>query len=127
MNTKTIIILCSIALLVIIAGCKTRVSDDAFAQCLSDKGVKMYGAFWCPHCLNQKEAFGSAWQYANYIECSLPDQSGQTEFCIQQNIKGYPTWEFADGNRVSGEVPLEKLAVITGCPLYGYVPTGTTT
>ena len=31
---------------------------DALAQCLTAKGVKMYGAYWCSHCQNQKKAFG---------------------------------------------------------------------
>lgn len=31
---------------------------DDFAKCLSEKGVKFYGAFWCSHCANQKAMFG---------------------------------------------------------------------
>ena len=31
---------------------------NAFAQCLSEKAVTMYGADWCPHCQNEKNAFG---------------------------------------------------------------------
>ena len=31
---------------------------DGFAQCLKDKGAIFYGAFWCPHCQNQKKMFG---------------------------------------------------------------------
>src|SRR5690242_11019622 len=30
----------------------------AFAQALSASGTKMYGAFWCSHCNNQKALFG---------------------------------------------------------------------
>ena len=30
---------------------------DSFAQCLTDDGVKMYGAWWCPHCQSQKKLF----------------------------------------------------------------------
>jgi len=33
---------------------------DTLAQCIADSGAKFYGAFWCPHCQNQKQAFGSA-------------------------------------------------------------------
>src|SRR6266700_8112952 len=43
---------------------------DGFAQCLKDRGAKMYGAWWCPHCADQKEMFGFAFQYVNYVECS---------------------------------------------------------
>ena len=38
---------------------------DSFAKCLSAKGVKMYGAWWCPHCKDQKESFGYSFQYVN--------------------------------------------------------------
>jgi hypothetical protein len=88
---------------------------DSFAQCLTENDVKMYGAFWCPHCQNQKKAFGASWQYVTYIECSLPDGRSQTEFCQRANIKGYPTWEFGDGSRIEGEASFEQLAQRSGC------------
>ncbi|MEM3122374.1 MAG: hypothetical protein QXH60_02955 [Candidatus Pacearchaeota archaeon] len=89
---------------------------DAFAQCLTDSGVKMFGAFWCSHCEQQKENFGSSWKKVNYIECSNPDRS-QNSLCNQEGIDGYPTWEFADGSRRSGFISLETLSEISGCPL----------
>jgi uncharacterized membrane protein len=40
------------------------------AQRLRDGGARMYGAFWCSHCYDQKEAFGAAAQAAfPYVEC----------------------------------------------------------
>ncbi len=90
---------------------------DGFAKCLTDNGVKMYGAYWCPHCLNQKTAFGKSWKYVSYIECSLPDRAGQTELCRKAGIEGYPTWEFSDSSRLEGEVSFEGLAVKSGCTL----------
>ena len=27
---------------------------DVFARCLKEKQAVFYGAFWCPHCQNQK-------------------------------------------------------------------------
>ncbi|MEK7133297.1 MAG: hypothetical protein AAB771_01260, partial [Patescibacteria group bacterium] len=33
---------------------------DEFTQCLKDKGAVFYGAFWCPHCQNQKAMFGKS-------------------------------------------------------------------
>lgn len=91
---------------------------DNFAQCLKDSGATFYGAFWCPHCNNQKKLFGSSKSLLPYVECSLPNGSGQTQICIDKNISGYPTWEFADGSRpFSGEVSLEDLSAKTGCPL----------
>ena len=31
---------------------------DGFAKCLATKQAKMYGLYWCPHCIEQKEMFG---------------------------------------------------------------------
>ena len=39
------------------------------------------------------------------------------QICIDKKVEGYPTWEFADGSRKSGEVPLAELSQKTGCPL----------
>lgn len=100
-----------------LGGSKTDPKLDRFASCLTEKGAKMYGAFWCSHCKAQKEEFGSSWEKIIYIECSLPSGQGQTEICTQAGIEGYPTWEFADGTRKSGELSLEYLASKTGCSL----------
>ena len=90
---------------------------DEFAKCLNDKGAKFYGAFWCPHCQNQKAMFGRSEKYLPYIECSTPDTKGQLQVCTDKKITGYPTWEFADGSRESGEVEPALLAEKTGCTL----------
>jgi hypothetical protein len=87
---------------------------DALAKCLSEKGVKMYGAWWCPHCQNQKKTFGSSWKYINDIECAI-GQSGQTRECKDAGIESYPTWVFPDGTRVLGEQSPESLADKVGC------------
>lgn len=88
---------------------------DALAQCLTEKGVKMYGAYWCPHCQDQKKAFGNSWQYITYIECALPGGRGQTKECTDAGITGYPTWVFPDGERVGGEQSFSSLAEKSGC------------
>ena len=88
---------------------------DELAKCLTEKKVKMWGAYWCPHCQNQKKEFGDSWEFVTYTECSLPGGSGQTKECNEAGIEGYPTWEFEDGERMSGEVPLETLAEKSGC------------
>lgn len=90
---------------------------DDFAKCLSDSGVKMYGAYWCSHCKNQKEMFGNSWKHINYIECSLPNNSGQTTDCKQAGITAYPTWEFQDGERAQGELSFEDLSQYSNCEL----------
>jgi hypothetical protein len=90
---------------------------DAFAQCLGTKGAKMYGAYWCPHCADQKERFGSSFQYAPYVECGIKGSQAEAQVCIDAAVKHFPTWTFADGARVEGDHPLEFLGEATGCPL----------
>lgn len=90
---------------------------DGFATCLKDKGAKFFGAFWCPHCQKQKAMFGRSADLLPYIECSTPDGQSQTQICKDNKIEGYPTWEFADKSRLSGEIPLDKLAEKTSCVL----------
>jgi len=90
---------------------------DTFATCLKDKGATFYGAFWCPHCQAEKKLFGSSVDLLPYVECSTPDASGQTQVCIDKGIKSYPTWIFADGSELNGEIPLQQLADKTSCVL----------
>jgi glutaredoxin len=89
---------------------------DALAQCLTDNGVTMYGASWCPHCAAQKEAFGNSFRLVDYVECALPN-GGQTQACNEAGIQSYPTWEFGDGTREVGELTLEELAEKSSCPV----------
>ena len=119
---KTIII--SAVIIAVIAGGyylwqRTQTSGelDQFALCLKDKGAVFYGAFWCPHCQNQKKMFGRSQKLLPYVECSTADGRGQLPNCSEKKIEGYPTWEFADGERLSGEIPLQTLAEKTGCEL----------
>lgn len=90
---------------------------DDFAKCLKDKGAIFYGAFWCPHCQNQKKLFGKSEKYLTYIECSTPDRSGQLPVCSREKIQGYPTWQFSDGSREEGELSLQQLSDKSGCQL----------
>ncbi len=88
---------------------------DGLALCLKDKGATFYGAFWCPHCQNQKSLFGSSKNLLPYVECSTPDGKGQFQICNEKKIGSYPTWIFSDGSRQSGEVSLQDLASKTKC------------
>jgi len=90
---------------------------DAFAQCLTAKQAKMYGAYWCPHCSEQKELFDSSFEYAPYIECGVKGSKGLALPCTQAGIQRFPTWVFADGTRVEGKQQLTFLSDKTGCPL----------
>ena len=88
----------------------------AFAQCLDEKGVKFYGAFWCPHCERQLAAFGTAKDDVPYVECANPDKT-QTFACATENIQSYPTWKFPDGTVRTGEQSFDELARLSGCEL----------
>lgn len=90
---------------------------DTFATCLKDKGAVFYGAFWCVHCQATKKLFGSSQKLLPYVECSTADASAQLQACTDKKIEGYPTWEFADGSRLTGEIPLQQLADKTSCIL----------
>lgn len=90
---------------------------DVLAQCINDSGAKFYGAFWCPHCANQKKLFGTSQKLLPYIECSTPDGKGKLPICEDAGIEGFPTWVFPDESRLSGEVDLATLSEKTMCPL----------
>lgn len=106
---------------------KAGVYDD-FAKCLGEKGAKFYGAFWCPHCQNQKALFGRSAKLLPYIECSTPDGQGQLQVCKDLGIQTYPTWYFVASTSspqattsnyeiLTGEIELEVLAEKTSCVL----------
>ncbi|KKR67391.1 MAG: Vitamin K epoxide reductase, partial [Parcubacteria group bacterium GW2011_GWF1_40_6] len=90
---------------------------DAFATCLKDEGAVFYGAFWCTHCQATKKMFGASQKLLPYVECSTADGRGQVQMCADKKIMSYPTWEFADGSRLEGEVTFEQLALKTSCQL----------
>lgn len=100
-------------------GVRSRVPSeyDGFAQCLTENGAKMYGAWWCPHCQNQKDLFEGAFRYVEYVECSPGGSKTSSQECIDDGIKGFPTWTFADGSIAEGEQSLQRLSEITSCPL----------
>jgi len=83
---------------------------DKLAQCLTKKGVTMYGTDWCPHCQDQKRLFGDSFKYVTFINCDINAQA-----CTAAGVEGYPTWIFPVGTRMSGLQPLEKLAELADC------------
>lgn len=127
MNNRVKIFILVVVLLIIGTAVLALTSDhssvgapgkyDKFAQCLEEKGAKFYGAFWCPHCQAQKKMFGTSVKYLPYVECSTADANGQTQVCIDNKVASYPTWEFTDGSRLTGEIPLATLAEKTTCVL----------
>ena len=91
---------------------------DALAKCLSEKNIIMYGAYWCPHCQDQKRMFRDSWEFVKYVECASPgDPYTPTEQCKAAGVASYPTWVFPGGSKVPGAQEFDKLAKISGCPL----------
>ncbi len=95
---------------------------DVLAQCLKDSGAVFYGAWWCPHCKDQKKLFGTSAKLLPYVECyAYPDTKNQLPVCRDKKIEGYPTWELKDGTRIpvetSAGVTLKTLAEKTSCTL----------
>lgn len=88
-------------------------AELALAEHLTAIGAKKYGAYWCPHCHDQKQLFGrEAFQKVNYIECDPGGQNPQPDLCQAAKIEGYPTWEI-NGKLYSGVQSLERLAALS--------------
>ncbi len=91
---------------------------DNFAKCLSAKGAKMYGAYWCPHCADQKREFGASFRYVNYVECAIKGSREMTPACKAAGVQHYPSWQFSNGTPlVEAVFPLQELSEKTGCSL----------
>jgi uncharacterized membrane protein len=97
-------------------------STDAEAQLaehLKSIDAKMYGAYWCPHCCEQKRLFGAtAMQQLKYVECGEGGKNAQVDTCrdlapvIEKATGekfGFPTWEI-NGQYYSGRQSLTELA-----------------
>jgi hypothetical protein len=85
---------------------------DELAQCIDEAGGKMYGAYWCSACEQQKADFGSAFKHVEYVECSSP---GSHTFDLCPDIVSTPTWEKADRSQFTGARSLSDLAAEFGC------------
>lgn len=104
-------------LLITLSNANNAKDLTSFAQCLTEKNVTMYGTYWCPHCTDQKKAFGPAFTYINYVECDARGENEQSELCIEKQIQGYPTWEIED-KYYEGVQSLQKLSELTNCEIY---------
>ncbi|CAA2966916.1 thiol-disulfide oxidoreductase LTO1 [Olea europaea subsp. europaea] len=101
---------------------KTKSSPLAIslARHLHSIGAKLYGAFWCSHCFEQKEMFGhEAAKLLDYVEC-FPDGVREgtkiAEACTEVKIEGFPTWVI-NGQVLSEEKGFSELAQLSGINL----------
>ncbi len=82
----------------------------ALAKHLRKIGAKLYTAYWCPHCDNQKQRFGNeAVQQLEVVECDRRGVDPQPQLCRDKKVRGYPTWEI-NGRLYSGNHSLESIA-----------------
>ena len=92
---------------------KSGESEIALAENLKEIGAIKYGAFWCPHCYEQKQLFGkTAFDKIKYIECDPRGVDPQPQACQEAGIRSYPSWEI-NGEIYRGTQPLERLAEIS--------------
>ena len=93
---------------------ESNAGQIALAEHLTASGAKLYTAYWCPHCHDQKELFGrQATEKLTVIECAPDGRNSQRELCEAKKIEGYPSWEIK-GQLDSGVKPLAKLAEASG-------------
>ena len=90
-------------------------AEIELAKHLTQKGVKMYSSYWCPHCYEQKQLFGKqAWAQVTNVECAADAKKNpQPEACTKAGIKGFPTWQI-DGKLDPGAKKLAQLGELTG-------------
>jgi len=85
------------------------ISPERVAQCLSDKGAKLYTSQYCPHCQEQKKMFGDALSKLDIAECST-----QIEECQNAGITAYPTW-IINGRKFLGTKDMNTLYDLSDC------------
>ena len=114
-------------LLLLLTGCGENQIDGDYAelaQCLTNKGVKLYGTWWCHNCDNQKKLFGKAFQYIDYTECDEGGYEADPEACRRAGIRAYPSWVFPGLGEepgtpliITGTRSLEFIAETADCPI----------
>jgi hypothetical protein len=120
-KTKNVLIYGAVVVLLAVAYLAGRYHKnhkyDSFAQCLATKQAKMYGLYWCPHCIEQKEMFGASFHYVPYVECAIKGSSEMAPECKAGGLKLFPSWQFGNAPPKEGVLPLEELSEKTGCSL----------
>jgi glutaredoxin len=89
--------------------------ESQLADHLTQTNSIMYGAYWCPHCADQKALFKEAAGQLTYVECAADGQNSQFQLCQDKGIKGYPTWEIG-GQLYPGVKSLEELSRLSNYP-----------
>ena len=77
----------------------------------------MFGLYWCPHCIEQKEKFGESFHFVPYTECAIKGSSELATECKVAGVKLFPSWQFGMDPPKEGVLSLEALSDKTGCAL----------
>ncbi|MEX2222710.1 MAG: vitamin K epoxide reductase family protein [Candidatus Rokuibacteriota bacterium] len=86
--------------------------EGALARHLREQGAVMYGAYWCPHCTDQKVLFGDAAKDVPYVECAKDGVNGRPDLCEKAGVKSFPTWVMGTERR-EGVQSLSALATFS--------------
>jgi uncharacterized membrane protein/glutaredoxin len=73
--------------------------EAALARHLREQGAVMYGAYWCPHCTEQKALFGDAGRDLPYVECDPKGVNARPDLCEKAGVRSFPTWIMGDKRR----------------------------
>ena len=79
--------------------------EAALARHLRDQGAVMYGAYWCPHCTEQKALFGDAAKDLPYVECDPKGVNPRPDLCEKAGVKSFPTWVMGEKRREGVQTP----------------------
>ena len=85
----------------------------ALADRLRESGAVMYGAYWCPHCQQQKQAFGAAASRLPYVECDPRGAGANPAACQAAGVRAFPTWVI-NGQTIEGAISPVDLARLSG-------------
>ena len=106
-----------------VVGTESGESEAQLAKHLAVTGATMYGAYWCPHCCEQKQLFGqTAMKDVNYVECADSGKNSDSAQCkavapeVEKQTKenfGFPTWKIGD-RFYPGRKTLPELAELSG-------------
>ena len=112
-------------------------APTALAQCLSDKKVEVYSAWWCPYCFMQRKEIDPSFTDRNMMkdkaeltkrfpfvrECGGEKIGSLTLNCVpavenrESGTKrvGVPTTQLQNGDLSVGYMDIEGLVTFTGC------------
>ena len=123
----------------VLAPLLTNASLTPFAQCLVEKKVVVYSAWWCPYCFLElkaidpsfsdrqmmKDAAAVTLRFPFLKECGGVAPGSLTPNCVPGELNkdtgrtkvGVPTNKLVDGTLSVGSMDLEELSEWSGCPL----------